>query len=278
MPELRVEALVHVYREGGVRALAGVDLVIGHGERVAIVGQNGSGKTTLVRHFNGLLRPTEGRVLVDGTDARQLTVAQLAARVGLVFQDPDRQIFAGSVAAEVEFGPRNLGRRGDELGDAVRAALDATGLAGEERTNPYDLGQARRKLLAFAGVLAMRTPIVVLDEPTTGQDARGVDRVRRVIDDVTAEGRTVIAISHDMRFVAETFTRVVVMRDGRIILDGPPEEVFARDAWGALRSTYLEPPLPARVGDRLGLGATPTDERLVAALREAGGMASRRSV
>jgi energy-coupling factor transport system ATP-binding protein len=264
--ELRVEGLVHIYGDGGVRALDGVDVRVGAGERVALIGQNGSGKTTLVRHLNGLLRPTQGRVTVDGTDASRLTVAQLAARVGLVFQDPDRQIFAGSVRSEVEFGPRNLRRSGAELRDAVAAALDATGLGGEEATNPYDLGQSRRKLLALASVLAMRTPVLVLDEPTTGQDARGVERVRTVVETVAAEGRTVIAVSHDMRFVAETFERVIVMRAGQIILDGPPSRVFARDAWEALRSTYLEPPLAAIVGERLGHGSTPTDESLIGSL------------
>ena len=269
MTELRAEALVHVYRNGGVRALDGIDLRIGPGERVALIGQNGSGKTTLVRHLNGLLRPTEGRVTVDGADAASLTVAQLAARVGLVFQDPDRQIFAGSVRDEVEFGPRNLGRSGEELRAAVASALEATGLAGDERTNPYDLGGSRRKLLALASVLAMRTPILVLDEPTTGQDARGVARVRAIVESVVAEGRTVIAISHDMRFVAEAFERVIVMRAGRILLDGRPEEAFAADAWQALESTYLEPPLAARIGHRLGLGSTPTDGDLIEALRRA---------
>jgi energy-coupling factor transport system ATP-binding protein len=267
MAELVLEGLGHVYRDGGVRAVDGVDLRIGPGERVALIGQNGSGKSTLVRHLNGLLRPTAGRVLVDGTDAATLTVARLAATVGLVFQDPDRQVFAGSVRSEVEFGPRNLGRTGPELRRAVDEALDATGLAGEQRTNPYDLGGSRRKLLALASVLAMRTPVLVLDEPTTGQDARGVERVRTVVEAVAAEGTTVIAISHDMAFVAETFSRVVVMRAGRIILDGTPDDVFARDSWDALRSTYLEPPLPAIVGDRLGLGtATSTDAALIAAL------------
>lgn len=266
MTEVRAEGLVHVYREGGVRALDGVDLRIGPGERVALIGQNGSGKTTLVRHLNGLLRPTEGRVTVDGADAASLTVAQLAARVGLVFQDPDRQIFAGSVRDEVEFGPRNLGRSGDEMRAAVASALEATGLAGDERTNPYDLGGSRRKLLALASVLAMRTPVVVLDEPTTGQDARGVARVRAIVESIVAEGRTVIAISHDMRFVAEAFERVIVMRAGRILLDGRPDEAFAADAWQALESTYLEPPLAARIGHRLGLGSTPTDGGLIEAL------------
>ena len=267
MPELEVRDLVHIYRESSVRALDGVNLHVAPGERIAIIGQNGSGKTTLVRHLNGLLRPTEGSVTVDGTDAADLTVAQLAARVGLVFQDPDRQIFSGSVRAEVEFGPRNLGRRGDRLDQAVRRGLAATGLEGEESTNPYDLGQSRRKLLALASVLAMETGVLILDEPTTGQDARGVDRVRAVIDAVAGEGRTVIAISHDMRFVAETFERVVVMREGRIVLDGPPQVAFAQDAWETLRSTYLEPPPAARIGHRAGVGPTPTDDSLVEALR-----------
>ncbi len=266
MTELRVSDLVHVYPAGDVRALDGIDLVVGAGETVALIGQNGSGKTTLARHLNGLLRPTSGRVLVDGRDAAELTVAQLAARVGLVFQDPDRQVFAGSVRTEVEFGPRNLGRSGDDLRAAVRASLAACGLEGEERTNPYDLGQSRRKLLALASVLAMRTPVLVLDEPTTGQDPRGVERVRAAIADVVSEGRTVLAISHDMRFVAETFERVVVLRSGRIILDGSPSQVFGASAWEALRSTYVEPPLSALIGDRLGRGSTPTDASLIAAL------------
>jgi len=266
MAELAVTGLVHVYREGAVRALDGVDLRIGTGERVALIGQNGSGKTTLVRHMNGLLRPTEGRVTIDGVDATTMTVAQLAARVGLVFQDPDRQVFSGTVRAEVEFGPRNLGRRGAELAAAVDAAIEAVGLAGEERTNPYDLGQSRRKLLALASVLAMRTPVLVLDEPTTGQDARGVDRVRAVVTSASDEGRTVIAISHDMRFVAEAFERVVVMRGGRVVLDGSPAEVFAAGNRETLSSTFLEPPLAATVGDRLGLGSTPTEASVVSAL------------
>jgi energy-coupling factor transport system ATP-binding protein len=262
---IRVEALVHVY-EGGTRAVDGVDLTIGAGQRVAIVGQNGSGKSTLIRHFNGLLRPTEGRVLIDGQETMGRRVAALAAVVGLAFQDPDRQIFAGRVQAEVEFGPRNLGRRGPELQRLVEHALAATGLEGDARTNPYDLGYSRRKLLALASVLAMDTPVVVLDEPTTGQDARGIARVQAIIEDLVDRGRTVVVISHDMRFVAESFERVVVMRAGQIVLDGTPSEVFAKASWPTLASTYLEPPLAARVGARLGLGGTPTETALVDAV------------
>jgi energy-coupling factor transport system ATP-binding protein len=264
-PILRTEGLVHVYA-GETRALDGVDLAIERGERVAIVGQNGSGKSTLVRHFNGLLRPTEGRVFVDGEDAAGRRVAHLAAIVGLAFQDPDRQIFAGRVRTEVSFGPRNLGRKSADVDAAVAAALAATGLDRDADANPYDLGYSRRKLLALASILAMETPVVVLDEPTTGQDARGIERVRRAVADLSAAGRTVVAISHDMRFVADAFERVVVMRDGRIVLDGSPAEVFAESAWPTLASTFLEPPLAARIGARLGLGATPTDGTLLGAL------------
>jgi energy-coupling factor transport system ATP-binding protein len=270
--ELAVEGLVHVY-PGGVRAVDGVDLRIAPGERVALVGQNGSGKTTLVRHLNGLLRPTAGRVLVDGRDAAARTVAQLASRVGLAFQDPDRQIFARSVRAEVQFGPRNIGLRGAQLRAATEEALALVGLTGSEEANPYDLGPSRRKLLALASVLAMRTPVVVLDEPTTGQDAPGTQLIGDVVGRINQEGRTVLAISHDMRWVAETFERVVVMREGRVVLDGPPRTVFGPDAWPLLRSTFLEPPLAAVAGHRLGLGATPTEATLLDALASAGGTA-----
>jgi energy-coupling factor transport system ATP-binding protein len=274
MTDLRLEGLVHVYRPSGVRALDGVDLAIRGGERVALVGQNGSGKTTLVRHLNGLLRPTDGRVLIDGEDAARRTVATLARRVGLSFQDPDRQIFAGSVRGEVAFGPRNLGRRGPEFHRSVDAALELTGLTDASAVNPYDLGHSRRKLLAIASVLAMETPVLVLDEPTTGQDERGIGRVRTIVERVAAEGRTIIAVSHDMRFVAECFARVVVLRAGRIVADGTPGEVFASANRAILASTYLGPPLPALVGERLGLGPTPTDAALIAALAGRGATAA----
>jgi energy-coupling factor transport system ATP-binding protein len=270
-PAIRLERVSYVYPRSEVRALDAVDLEIAPGEVVALVGQNGSGKSTLVRHLNGLLRPTQGEVTFDGNSTRRRTVAELARTVGLVFQDPDRQIFAGSVRAEVEFGPRNVGLSGATLRAAVDEALDTVGLADDAATNPYDLGGSRRKLLALASVLAMRTPVLVLDEPTTGQDLRGVATVRRVIDEAAAAGRTVIAISHDMEFAAEAFARVVVLREGCLILDGPPASVFAPDRWESLVSTYLEAPLAARLGARLGLdSAAATDADLLAALGAAG--------
>jgi energy-coupling factor transport system ATP-binding protein len=267
--EIACQALGYVY-PGGVRAVDGVDLTVVGGESVAIIGQNGSGKTTLVRHFNGLLRPTQGRVMVDGHDTRRERIARLAAIVGLSFQDPDHQIFAGSVRAEVSFGPRNLGLRGEDLAAAVAMAIESVGLAGDEDTNPYDLGYSRRKLLTIASVLAMKTPVVVLDEPTTGQDARGVRTVSALVRQLAAEGRTVIGVSHDLRFVAEAFGRIVVMRAGRVALDGTPADVFAEANWPILRSTNLQPPYAALAGARLGLGSTPTDASLISALARSG--------
>ena len=252
----------------GVRALDGAGLRIEPGECLAIIGQNGSGKSTLVRHFVGLLRATSGEVRVAGQAVGRRHVAELARTVAIAFQNPDRQIFAGKVRDEVAFGPRNLGQRGAALEQGVDAALVAVGLHGHADTNPYDLGFSRRKLLSLASVLAMRTPMVVLDEPTTGQDARGVQRVEAIVRDLTTAGATTVVISHDMRFVAEIARRVVVLRAGKIVADASPDVVFAEDGWPVLRSTYLEPPLAARLGASLGIGSTPTDQSLLDRARE----------
>lgn len=250
----------------GTRALANVSLEIPAGSRVAIVGQNGSGKSTLVRHFNGLLRASNGEVLVDGEPVGRRHVALLARLVGISFQNPDRQIFSGRVRAEVAFGPSNVGLRGAARDEQVNSALDSVGLGTRADANPYDLGFSERKLLALASILAMGTPAIVLDEPTTGQDANGVQRVKEIVGQLGREGRTVVAISHDMSFVAETFDRVIVLLDGRLVLEGTVDEVFGRDNWPILESTYLEPPLSARLGARLGLGSTPTNAAFVEAL------------
>ena len=266
---LAADGLGFVYPDG-TRALRDVSLEIAAGSRVAIVGQNGSGKSTLVRHFNGLLRATQGRVLVDGREVGRRHVAELARLVAISFQNPDRQIFSPTARAEVGFGPRNIGLRGEELTRRVDAALGQVGLAAQADTNPYDLGFSERKLLALASVVAMGTPGIVLDEPTTGQDANGIALVKRLVGELGEEGRTVVAISHDMTFVAETFERVIVMRDGSIVLDGTVADVFSQANWPLLESTFLEPPLPARLGARLGLGATPNAEAFVSALNARG--------
>jgi energy-coupling factor transport system ATP-binding protein len=225
-PAVRCAGLGFVYPDG-TRALDGIDLEIARGEQVAVVGHNGSGKSTLVRHLNGLLRATEGRVQVHGRDVGKRHVAEVAREVGVAFQDPDRQIFAGRVVDEVAFGPRNLGRRGADLERSVDGALARVGLLEARDANPYDLGRSRRKLLGIAATLALDSPIIVLDEPTIGQDAPGMAIVRALVAELAAEGRTVIAVSHDLGFVADAFPRAVVMARGRVVLDGATAEVLA---------------------------------------------------
>jgi energy-coupling factor transport system ATP-binding protein len=239
----------------GVQALGGVTLTIESGEAVAIVGENGAGKTTLVKHFNGLLRPSGGSVVVGEWDTRQYSVAKLASRVGYVFQNPDDQLFERSVIKEVTFGPRNLGRTDDEAHAAGAEALAAVGLNGKESTHPYDLHLSQRKLLALAAVLAMRTPVVVLDEPTTGQDAAGLTTIGRTVERLKVERRTVVTITHDIDFAAEHFERVIVMARGGILADGQAREVLARPE--VLREAEVEPPQLARLAQALGLKAAP---------------------
>ena len=219
---IRCEGLVHVYPDG-TRALDGIDLEIASGERVALTGPNGSGKTTLVRHWNGLLRPTAGTVTIDGASTAGRHVADLARSVGISFQDPAAQLFASTCHAEVAFGARNAGLSGDALKRAVHDALELVWLTGEVRTNPYDLGPSRRRLLGIASIVAMGTPVLVLDEPTAGLDDGQVELVSSMIDTLADTGRTVVAISHDARLLAPgLFDRAVRMDAGRILAGGAP--------------------------------------------------------
>jgi energy-coupling factor transport system ATP-binding protein len=204
---ISLEAVSHRYPDGGL-ALDAVSLAVDGGEAVALTGPNGSGKSTLVRHLNGLLRPTSGRVLLEGRDVRGLRVAQLARRVGVAFQEPDRQLFCHTVAAEIGFGARDAA--------AVEEALDAMGLSGVAGRHPYDLGYSRRKLVAIGAVLAMRTPVVVLDEPTTGQDRAGVARLVELMARLREAGRTLVVVSHDEAFVRRTCGREVRLAGGRL--------------------------------------------------------------
>jgi energy-coupling factor transport system ATP-binding protein len=202
-------------------------------------------------------------VLIDGQDTSGRRVATLAGIVGLAFQDPDRQIFAGRVQAESGVRAAKPRAARTDLQRVVERALITTGLDREARTLATSVSRGAAPALAPSWRWnARRRP----RRATTGQDARGIDRVQAIVDDLATRGRTVVAISHDMRFVAESFERVIVMRGGRVVLAGSPAQVFARDAWPVLASTYLEAPLAARVGARLDLGATPTEASLVEAL------------
>jgi energy-coupling factor transport system ATP-binding protein len=263
---IAVDRLNYRYASSGVDAIRGVSLAITPGETVAILGQNGSGKTTLVKHLNGLLRPSAGRVLVGGRDIADQPIHRIAATVGFVFQNPDDQLFERSVEREVAFGPRNLGLAPEVIGTLVDAALNAVGLADVRATNPYDLDLSRRKLVALASVLALDPAVLVLDEPTTGQDGPGVRRVGEVIEGLAAAGRTIVAITHDMEFAAAHFARLVVMTAGEVILDGPPADVFDIGQTQLLAKAGIAPPAAARLGAGLGLGSTPTQADLIRVL------------
>lgn len=238
----------------GVQALKDIDLQIQPGELVAIVGQNGAGKTTLVRHLNGLLQPSRGRVLIGGWDTRQRSVSELAARVGYVFQNPDDQLFCRTVREEIRFGPQNLHYAPERIDALAQQAAALTELEDKQDKNPYDLSPTWRKMVALASVLAMDTPVVILDEPTTGQDAVSVLRIARLIQSLQAAGKTVITITHDIDFCAENFERVIAMGQGQILLDGPLLEVIAERE--LLASTYVEQPQLTRLASRLGFPRT----------------------
>ncbi len=255
--KITVEGLVFTY-PGGVEALRGIDLTIEAGEQVAIVGQNGAGKTTLVKHFNGLLQPSRGMVRVGDLDTRKTKVARLAAHVGYVFQNPDDQLFCKTVGEEVAFGPKNLGFSNEKIAAQVSTALELTELSDRAGANPYDLTPSWRKMAALASILAMDTQVVILDEPTTGQDTLNVARIARVIAALRAAGKTVITITHDIDFCAENFSRVIALSQGRVLLDGSAAQVLGQEE--ILAQTYVEPPQLARLGKRLGLEETVLDQ------------------
>lgn len=239
----------------GVTALKDINLFIAAGESVAIIGQNGAGKTTLVKQLNGLLKPTQGRVLVGDWDTQAHTIAQLAHRVGYVFQNPSDQLFESTVWAEVAFGPRNLGYDAATIETDVTNALRLVRLENVAQSHPYDLHPAQRKLVALAAVLAMQTPIIVFDEPTTGHDSQGVALIGEIIRSLKQDGRTVLTISHDIDFCAEHFQRVVVMGQGQILADGPATSILGQTE--LLEQTAVQPPQMTRLAAALGLPTQP---------------------
>ena len=245
---------LHFTYPTGVEALRGISLTIESGEQVAIVGQNGAGKTTLVKHFNGLLQPTRGDVMIGDWNTREHSVARLASRVGYVFQNPDEQLFSKNVATEIAFGPKNLGFDTQRVQALVNDALALTELSDKTETNPYDLSATWRKMVALASVISMDTDIVVFDEPTTGQDAINMARIANVIVELRKRSKTVITITHDIDFCAENFERVIAMSQGKILLDGKANDVLGQEE--ILARTYVDPPQLTRLGKRLGFKNT----------------------
>jgi len=231
---------VHFTYPSGVKALQGISIEIMDGEFVAIMGENGAGKTTLVKHFNGLLKPTKGDVFVDGRNTKELSVAELSRKVGLVFQNPDHQLFCESVENEVAFGMRNFGLDETTISKRVEWALNFLGLARYRKASPFMLSGGERKRVVLSSVLAWDPKIVILDEPTIGQDFRQKEKLLHFIRQLNAQGKTVIIVTHDVEFVVDCNPRVVLMSHGRVVKDGAARDVLT-DEMAVKRASLILP-------------------------------------
>lgn len=244
-PLIKIKNLWHIYPTGDVTALRDISLNVNRGEIIGVIGQNGSGKTTLVKHFVGLLKPTRGKVFIDGDDTGPLKMQQLAAKVGYVYQNPNHQLFARTVQAELEFGPTNMGVPKNEVTERVEQAIEFFGLEDLRDLHPYRIGFPLRKLVGMASIYTMKPAVFILDEPTTGQDNVTTRKVYNLIGKLRDEGATVICVSHDMILLAEVVERMLVLRDAELIMDGTPRQVFSDN--DIMDSTHLAPPQITRL-------------------------------
>lgn len=221
---------VSFHYPGGTQVLNDVNLQIKDGEFVAIMGENGAGKTTLVKMFNGLLKPSPGKVSVDGVGTTEKSVAQLSRDVGLIFQNPDHQLFAETVAEELSFSLRNFGFKEDVVERRVTSLLNSLDLDRYRNSSPFVLSGGERKRVALAAILVWDPKHVIMDEPTIGQDYLQKDRLRNFIVQLVSQGKAIIIVTHDVEFVAECKPRVVLLSRGKIIGDGPAAEILTNPA------------------------------------------------
>jgi len=255
-PAIEVKDVCFTYA-GGIDALKDVSLTIYHGDYVAIMGENGAGKTTLVKHFNGLLKPSSGEVVVDSVDVSTKSVAQLARKIGLVFQNPDDQLFEETVEKEIGFALRNFGFDESVIEQRVTWALNLLDLTEYRQKSPFILSGGERKRVALASVLAWDPDILVLDEPTIGQDYGQKERLRHFLTHLRSQGKTVVIVTHDVEFVAESQPRIVLMAGGRVVDDGASKKVMTRPE--ILRSCSVAQPEITRLFDKLSSHGLPKD-------------------
>ena len=255
-PIIRIEHLTHTYSAGTPfqrSAVEDVSLDIMPGEFLGIIGHTGSGKSTLIQHLNGLLRPTQGRILLDGKDiwAEPKKIRQVRFQVGLVFQYPEYQLFEETVYKDIAYGPGNMGLDRDEIDRRVRESAALVGLTEDQlEKSPFELSGGQKRRVAIAGVIAMEPRVLILDEPTAGLDPVGVESILGNIRDYhQSNNATIILVSHSMEEVARTVDRLVVVNDGRIPFQGPPREVFRHGA--ELERMGLGVPQMTRVFSRL---------------------------
>jgi len=236
--------------EGGIEALRGVSINIEPGEYIAIVGGNGSGKTTLAKK-------TSGSVTVKGRPADEMRVAEIARVIGYAFQNPDHQLFCSTVDEEVRFGPVNLGYSADEVKQKTERAIDAMNLGLLRNEPPFSLRLGERRRVSIASVIAMDPEVMILDEPTTGLDAEESRELMERLGRFNREGKTIILITHDMKLVAECASRVVVMAEGRMLLDSDPRGAFS--SLDIIRQSNLAPPAVTQLSHRLSEYGIPED-------------------
>lgn len=250
MAFIEVEEVSYSY-PNGVQAVDNVSFTVDKGESVAIIGQNGAGKTTTVKLLNGLLKPTRGSIRVGKTDTASLTAAQTARHVGYVFQNPDDQIFNSTVYNEVEYALKRRKISPEESKRRIIEVAELCGLSDHLETNPYDLPLSIRKFVTIASVLALDPEVVILDEPTAGQDLSGLKRISEIIRHLESQQKIVITITHDMEFVSENFKRVIVMANRRIVTEGTAAEIFQNPE--AMREARLAQPVFHALIDKIDL-------------------------
>jgi len=241
----------------GVEALKGLSLTIQDGDFVAIMGQNGAGKTTLIKQFNGLLKPTKDEVMVDKVSTREVSVANLARKVGFVFQNPDHQLFCERVEEEVAFALRNFGFKEKAIKKRITWALRLLDLTQYRQTSPFMLSGGERKRVALASVLAWNPKVVILDEPTIGQDYQQKEKLRQFIVQLNAQGKTVIIVTHDIEFVADCNPRVLLMTQGKIMADGGAKKLLTN--YDLVTKASIVPPQIAQIFLGLEDLGLPTD-------------------
>ena len=247
---LEVRNLKYSYNSD-YQALKGVSLKVEKGEMVSLLGKNGAGKSTLFLHLNGIYEPDEGQVFIDGEELKydKKSLLKFRQKVGIVFQNPDDQIFAPTVEEDVAFGPLNLGLSMEEVQDRVEEALEHVGMSGFEKKAPHHLSGGQKKRVAIAGILAMKPEIMVLDEPTAGLDPQGVTNLTKLLKELNDEGITIIISTHEVDLVPNYARKVFVLVDGQLIAEGTPKEIFAQPE--ILKQANLKVPIVTELFQKL---------------------------
>lgn len=228
--QLSTENLSFTYPDG-TQALKNINIEIEKGEKVAIIGPNGAGKSTLFSHFNGLTEPTSGCVKIEGKaiSFEKDELLKVRQKVGIVFQDPNDQLFAPTVKEDIAFGPMNLGLSYDEVEKRVEDALKMVGMENYENKTPHHLSGGQQKRIAIAGIIAMKPEIMILDEPTAGLDPQGALKIMNLLSELNKEGITIVISTHDVDLISQYVNKIFVMADGEIIGDGTPNEIFSNE-------------------------------------------------